>query len=117
MSQNNDFTRFSDRIFCNHEFVHKQLFDSQYIRKLMFVHKYVKPSLLFSDVVKKSKQMVKNDTMIRWLGVPPVCSNRTVKPILLEAKYQTKLVFHSLTKPLKNVYGNIYILFKTNIFL
>ena len=46
---------FAARYFYNSSCVHKHLFDSQYIGKLKLVCKYVKPNVLYSDVLKNSK--------------------------------------------------------------
>ena len=48
--------QFNDRYFYNSKFVNKQLLDKQYTRKLMSVYKVVKPSVLYSDVVKNNKE-------------------------------------------------------------
>ena len=58
----NNSKRFNDRYFYNQKFVNKQLFDSQYIRKLMSVYRLVRPSLLFSDAVRNNKQTCREST-------------------------------------------------------
>ena len=54
--------KFNDRYFYNVAFVDKQLFDSDCIKRLMSVHKLVKWNVLFSDVVKSKKQVLKKHT-------------------------------------------------------
>ena len=53
--------KFNDRYFYNVGFVDKQVFDSDCIKRLMFVHKHHKSNVLFSDVVKSKTQMLKNN--------------------------------------------------------
>ena len=38
---------------CNSKFVNSELFDVQYVRKMIAMYRYTKPEILFSDVVKK----------------------------------------------------------------
>ena len=46
---------FAPRYFYNSSFVHSQLLDSNHIQKLKSMCRYVKPNVLYSDVLKKSK--------------------------------------------------------------
>ena len=46
---------FAARYFYNTSFVHSHLFDSQHIGKLKSMCRYAKPSVLYSDVLKKSQ--------------------------------------------------------------
>ena len=56
MPRGDTLKKFNDTYFYNKHFVNKQLLDSQYVKKLMSVHNFVKPRLLFSDVVRNNKQ-------------------------------------------------------------
>ena len=68
MTRGSDLKRFNNRYFYNQDFVNMQLFDSQYVRKLLSVYKLVKSNLLFSDVVRITNKHVENSQpKHRWL--------------------------------------------------
>ena len=61
--------------FYNSSFVHSHLFDSQNISKLKSMCRYVKPNVLYSDVLKKSQlldvEKQSNKTVVKCFGKTP----------------------------------------------
>ena len=64
---------FAARFFYNSSFVHSQLLDSNYIQKLKAMCRYVKPNVLYSDVLKNL------ENVSRLNGIAKQLSNVLIK--------------------------------------